>query len=148
MSNGYVRNSKKACGDRAAGRAVHIDDILSRESGPARMFKFEGYDRQTPPELADGEGIRLPTTLLRGVPSPETPRWRRKTREQKGNERNPYFAIQRLRNQSPYVVDTPRPTPQIPAKPVAPTTGETRRSKAVTGGWQRTSSESHLASSH
>lgn len=56
MSNGCVRKSKKACGDRAAGRAVHIDDILWRESRPTRVFEFEGYDRQTPPDLADAGG--------------------------------------------------------------------------------------------
>lgn len=39
----------------------------------------------------------------------------------------PASPIQRLQNKSPYVVDTPRQPPQIPAKPVALPTGETRR---------------------
>lgn len=51
MSNGCVRNSKKECGDRAAGRAVHIDDPQSWESGPApisSLLKWEQVDLRNP----------------------------------------------------------------------------------------------------
>jgi hypothetical protein len=39
MSKGCARSSKKGCGGRAAGRAVHIDELSESRFAPERLFE-------------------------------------------------------------------------------------------------------------
>ena len=47
MSKGCVRNSRKGCVGRAAGRAVRIDEVLWCESRPTLKLELPANHRQT-----------------------------------------------------------------------------------------------------